>query len=168
MTDTAGGTPPPTAMLEALAASGPHPEHASELMLFGQLVGSWDIEATLLDPDGGRRELRGEWHFAWVLEGRAIQDVLISPPLGEREGGERSFDYGTTLRFYDREADAWQITYVTPVGREVHHLIARQVGEEIVLEGTRPDCDLERWTFSQITADAFLWQGRISSDEGRT
>jgi len=30
------------------------------------------------------KEQRGEWHFGWVLEGRAIQDVILAPPREER------------------------------------------------------------------------------------
>jgi len=39
-------------MLEALQAEGPFPDHASKLMLFGRLVGSWDIEGRFFDRDG--------------------------------------------------------------------------------------------------------------------
>lgn len=48
----------------ALGASGPHPDHAGELMLFGQFVGYWDLDVTLIRPDGSCEEHRAEWHFA--------------------------------------------------------------------------------------------------------
>ena len=77
----ATATKPSEAMIEALEANEPFPAYADELMLFGQLVGSWDVEVSFFDPEGNViRERRGEWHFGWVLEGRVIQDVLISPP----------------------------------------------------------------------------------------
>ena len=155
--------------LRRLGSPGPHPDYADELMLFGQFVGSWDVESTLFSPDGTRRSLRGEWHFGWVLEGRAIQDVLISPPREERTPtGPQTFEYGTTVRFYDPRTKTWQITWITPVNGEVHHLIGRQIGEEILLEGRTPDGKPERWSFSEITADAFVWRGHVSFDEGRT
>lgn len=31
------------------------------------------------DVDGSVRTGTGEWSFSWVLEGRAVQDVWISP-----------------------------------------------------------------------------------------
>ena len=75
-------------MIEALQAEGPFADHAGKLMLFGRLVGSWDIEGRFFDQDGNvTKQEAGEWHFGWVLEGRVIQDVLISPSRDAREGG---------------------------------------------------------------------------------
>ena len=154
--------------VEALAATGPHPDHAGKLMLFGQFVGSWDVEATLILPDGARRELRGEWHFGWILEGRAIQDVLISPPRAQRSAGEASVECGTTVRFYDPRTDRWHVTYITPVAAEVHHLSGGQTHDGIVLEGVTPDGRRERWSFLEITKRAFRWRGQVSRDDGQT
>jgi hypothetical protein len=152
-------------MLEALAATAAHPDQAAALGLFGRFVGSWDVEGTLIAPDGARSAHRGEWHFGWVLEGRAIQDVLISPPRSE---GGPAFEYGTTLRFYDAARGAWRVTWCSPVTGAVVTLLARASGEDIVLDGRLGDGRLVRWSFSEITRDAFLWQGRVSGDEGAT
>lgn len=152
-------------MLEALRADGPHPDHAEKLMLFGRFVGSWDFDAVLVDRAGKRTEHYGEWHFGWALDGRAVQDVLISPPLGHPGPPE---EYGTTVRFYDPEIDAWQITWITPPQRRVRRLVARPVGDEIRLEGANDAGELLRWTFSEITPETFTWRGYISNDEGAT
>src|SRR5438067_44703 len=105
-----------SAMIEALKAEAPFPDYAEKLMLFGRLVGSWDIEGTFFDPAGNvTRRQTGEWHFGWVLEGRAIQDVLITPPRDRREPGQPSNEYGTTLRAYDPKIDGWRVTFVAPV-----------------------------------------------------
>lgn len=53
----------------------PHREFTEELRLFGQFVGSWDVEVINYLPDGTRHVMPAEGHFGWVLEGRAIQDV---------------------------------------------------------------------------------------------
>ena len=150
-------------MLGALSAAGPHPDHAGKLMLFGQFVGAWDVDAVLVDRDGARTPHRAEWHFGWALDGRAVQDVLISPPLGDPGEPE---EYGTTVRFYDPELDAWQITWITPLNRRVRRLIARPDGAGIRLEGRNDAGDLLRWTFSDITPGSFTWRGYISSDGG--
>ena len=155
-------------MLDVLAASGPFAEHADKLMLFGQLVGSWSVEGTHFNRDGTIKvERRGEWHFGWVLEGRAIQDVIISPPRAERaETGAESVEYGTTLRTYDPKLDAWRVTFVAPVYGATVNLIARQQGDEIVLEGAGPNGTPYRWVFSEITRQRFRWRGYESFDEG--
>ena len=152
-------------MFDVLRADGPHPDYAEALMLFGQFVGAWDVTATQIDRDGTRRELEGEWHFAWVLEGRAIQDVLISPRVGS--DGDR-FEYGTSLRFYDPGLERWWITYVTPVGRVVHQLWCTPGGPEIHLEGIAPGGTHELWSFTEIGPERFTWRGQTSFDGGRT
>jgi hypothetical protein len=143
--------------LAALAADGPHPDHAEELMTFGRFVGAWDLEGVNMAPDGSRGEHRGEWLFAWVLDGRAVQDVLIVP----------SVEYGSTVRFLDAASGRWSITWITPVGGRVERLTGGRAGDEIVLEGRSSNGrDLLRWSFEEIEADAFVWRGRRSGDEG--
>jgi hypothetical protein len=94
-------------MIEALAAEGPFNEYADKLMLFGRLVGGWNIEGRHFNPEGQvTKEQRGEWHFGWVLEGRAIQDVILTPPRRAPQNGETG-TIGTAIRFYDLR-DAWR------------------------------------------------------------
>src|ERR671936_683012 len=87
------------AMIEALQADGPFPDYADKLMLFGRLVGSWDIAGRFFDEEGNViKESTGEWHFGWALDGRAIADVLISPPRGGSEPREPSKAYDLAIR----------------------------------------------------------------------
>jgi hypothetical protein len=54
-----------SAMIETLHAEGPYPEYADKLMLFGRLVGDWDIEGRAFDESGNViRGVTGEWHLA--------------------------------------------------------------------------------------------------------
>ena len=157
-------------MIEALHAEGPSPEYAEKMMLFGRLVGSWDIEGRFFDEDGNViRESTGEWHFGWVLEGRVIQDVLIAPPREGRDQGQESMAYDTAIRAYDPKIDAWRVTAVFPVYGATVNLIAREHGDEIWLEGrSPPDDNLIRWTFSEFSDERVRWQGYVSKDEGVT
>ena len=45
-------------------------------------------------------------------------------------------------------------------------MIGRADSDDIVQLGTRPDGQLMRWRFSEITADSFRWRGEISADNG--
>jgi hypothetical protein len=153
--------------IDVVLADGPNPELAAELQLFGQLVGSWDVDVVYHDP-GGERRVSAEWHFAWALNGRAVQDVWISPNRRDRGQGVEEVDWGTTLRFYDPRIDAWRSTWIGPVKGLVLQFIARQIGEEIVLEGKSEDGTLRRWIFSAVRRDSFLWRAAESVDEGRS
>jgi hypothetical protein len=158
-----------TAMINALSASGPDPEYAAELALFGRLVGSWDTRGRNFDANGTVvREQAGEWHFGWVLEGRVVQDVIISPPRHRRAPGEGSKAYDTAIRIYDPKTNTWRVTVVAPIYGATLNLTAREQGDEIWLEGPGPDGSPIRWTFSAFTEERVLWQGFMTPDEGKT
>ena len=136
-------------------------------MLFGQFVGSWDVESHQYAPDGAERTLRGEWYFFWALDGRAIQDVIVAPRREARRADRwKMGEYGTTIRFYRPADDTWDITYISPPNGQVHRLVGRRVGHEIVLEGTTPDGRAERWRFYDIAAGRCRWRGELALADG--
>lgn len=157
------------AMLDALHAPGPSQANARELMLFGQFVGSWALDVIYYNPDGSiKRQTPGEWHFGWALEGRAIEDVWMVPPRSQRAGGPQpEGEYGVTLRFYDPSIQAWRSTWHGPVNGYVLPFIAKQMGEEIVLERTE-NGETTRWIFGRIQPEAFHWRAVSSRDGGAT
>ncbi len=149
-------------IFDLLAASGPFAEHAEKLMLYGQFVGAWKIDVTWYMPNGGQRRGQGEWHFAWILGGRGVQDVLFG-------AGAPPDRFGTTLRCYDPAADVWHVAWMQPAGGEFVHLVGRKVGDRIVQEGVGTDPHRrERWSFNEITPHSFVWRGEVSLDEGAT
>lgn len=154
--------------IPGLAATGPHPDFAEELMLFGQFVGTWDIEVTWIDGGQVTRRENGEWHFSWVLDGRAVQDVWIVPTRRERAAGAAPYEWVTSLRFYDPRIQAWRSTWVGPVHGLVIPFVARKEGDTIVLEGRRPEGWPTRWWFSDITPESFRWHNAISRDGGQS
>jgi hypothetical protein len=160
----------PSAFLEALAASGPAAGGSGNGDLYSWLIGSWDLEVSRF-LDGSTRQRPGEWHFGWVLEGRAIQDVWIVPPRGPLRTGDavqQAQSYGTTLRIYDPATGAWRIQWSDPVTQSFFSMIGRREGSDIVQTGEGPGGSLLRWSFREITPSSFLWQGEISKDQGAT
>lgn len=160
------GSPAP--QIEELTASGPAPELAQKLMLFGQFVGDWDLDVVYHLPDGKRQLRTGEWHFGWVLEGRAIQDVWMVPARAERERTGELVGYGTTIRAYDPRIDAWHVTWNGVLSGTVFVFIARQQGDEIVMEQQADGGEPGRWIFSEIAPDSFRWRAVSSTDGGRS
>ena len=158
-----------SAFLDALGADGPAADRAGKMDLYGQFVGSWTLDVTQFADNGTPRRRRGEWHFGWALEGRAVQDVWIVPPRGEWRRGDAAANvnsYGTTLRIYDPDIDAWRIQWSDPVTRNFLDMIGRAQGRDIVQLGTRPDGHLIRWSFSEISQSSFRWRGEVSVDGG--
>ncbi len=155
---------------EALRAGGPAADQASRMTLYNRVLGDWSVQVIDYDADGRRRVSEGEVHFAWVLEGRAIQDVWIVPARAARRPdlpklGNR---YGTTLRVYDPTEDVWRVTWINPVTGAVNQLVGRRQGDDIVQEGIDAKGSRIRWSFSEITPTAFHWRGEISTDGGKT
>jgi hypothetical protein len=154
-----------TSMIEVLQSNAPVYEMAEKLQLFGQFVGSWDARVVNYNPDGSSQTVEAEWHFGWVLEGRAIQDVWIAPKRSLRAEEENARgDYGATIRFYDATIDAWRSTWIGPVKGKVIPFVARQMNDEIVLEGKLDTGTEVKWIFSKITKESFRWRSIESTD----
>ena len=129
--------------------------NAEGLELYGQFVGSWDVESSL--------QGRGEWHFEWILGGRAVQDVIYRV-------GDPEEKHGTTVRAYDARTGLWHLFYACPGDDEFVLLTGRGDGDRIVQEGRELAAPgrAVRWSFSEITPASFLWQGEASTDGGES
>jgi hypothetical protein len=163
----ARGGRPACGLVEALHVDGPAGEHAEQLMLFGQFIGSWDLVWSGLGAGGQPARARGELHFGWVLGGRAVQDIWIVPRRGEPGEGRPPGFHGSTLRFYDPSLGAWRSTWVEPVNGRVRRFIGRPANGEIVLLSDEDELWL-RWRFTDITPASFRWVGEVSRDGGAT
>ena len=168
-------TPSNSGFIQALCGPGLTLPHAEKLMAYGRFVGDWEAEGHALQPDGTRRLHYWHIHFAWVLEGRAIQDVWITPVrhgryLGKSEPrGPYSDQYGMTLRIYDPEQDSWDVTWLDPITRFSARLTGRaQADGSILQEGVGSNGMGLRWVFSDVKVDSFRWHSEVSQDQGKT
>ena len=154
-------------LIAALHAPAPARELGEKAELFGRLVGSWEVDLISHRPDPILPKcVECEWHFGWVLGGRAIQDVWIAPKrtLKIHSAGE----WGTMIRFYDESIDAWRCTWHGPGRGVVRSFLAHAIDDQIVLEGVFDDERPLRWIFSEITDDSFNWRAVVSSDNWKT
>ena len=154
--------------INSLLSAGPHASLGHHAETYGRLIGNWT--GRYQDMDVGASVDTGtiEVHFAWVLEGRAVQDTWIAPGRGGRREvvGKRQ-TCGVTLRVFDPTIEAWRCTWFNPRTAGRKDLIGRRVGEEIVqycIGQERP----EQWVFSEIQSNSFLWKGSVLADDGRT
>ncbi len=135
--------------LKTLTCEGKNTELPEEFDYFGKLVGSWKID--YIDNSNGR-SIQGEWHFSWVLDGMAIQDVIILP----------DYEYGTTLRVYNPGMHVWDVAYCFT--GKIIRLTARKQDDLIVL--TNIEDERRKWVFAKIEDNTFHWQDITVNDSG--
>jgi hypothetical protein len=134
--------------------------------IFAPFIGAWDLDVTWYEDGARARREPGEWHFAWVLEGRAVQDVWIVPPRKSRSRSAQLYEYGTSLRFYDPKIDAWRSTWIGPMTGAVYTFVARGDHQRVTLESTADATKARRWIFSDIGAESFKWENFEQSEGG--
>jgi hypothetical protein len=160
-----------TDFLAVLAAPGRSPDIPESVDAYGWLIGSWELDVLhYWAKDVAALDIKGEAHFGWVLEGRAVQDVWIMPRRADRTADldKAQNMYGTTLRVWDPTIEAWRITWRNPAGDHHEEQIGRKSGHDVVQIGTRPDGTRTRWTFTEITSDSFHWLGESLPPDGKT
>lgn len=156
-----------TMFSDLLLAGGPHHDTVDEMMLFGRFIGDWDMHVEFFDSDGHRTSAGpGIWSFGWVLDGRAIQDVLIydSPERYPAPPGLRRI--GTSLRYYNPADLTWRMTWVGATAGIYLTLVARRTEAGISITGADTDGSPLEWVFSDITDDSFVWTGRTAAGGG--
>jgi hypothetical protein len=156
--------------LKTLGSSGPHPALGAHADTYGRVIGNWagEIHNHMVDEPAPVASIEVE--FAWVLEGRAVQDVWITPARKDRASAEAPGSlnwYGTTLRVFDPKSESWRAVWVDPASQLRIELEGRRQGDDIVQVGTRGGWPI-RWTFSDIRTNSFLWQGHILREDGAT
>jgi len=141
----------------ALSAPGRATEIPEASDVYGWLIGSWDLEVRRFGADGAEYRGSGAVHFAWVLEGRIVQDVWIMRNT-----------YGMTLRVWDPAIDAWRVNWINPVTGARTELVGRRCGQDIVQIGTHADGRPIRWIFTDIAPDSFRWVGEVLEADGKS
>lgn len=135
---------------DALTSKGKQEALPEEFDYFGKLIGSWSIDYV---DNSSSRVIKGEWHFSWILEGMAIQDVIVLP----------GFEYGTTLRIYVPDKHAWDVVYCYT--GKIMRFEAKRQDDKIVL--TNIEDEKRKWVFVEIGDDRFHWQDVTVKEDGR-
>ena len=146
-----------------MVADTPRPEYADAFRPFAPLIGSWDLDVAWYDDSGAiTRQTKGEWHFAWALDGRAVADIWITPSRVAR-ATDGDGEWGLSVRIYDPELQAFRSTWMGPKAAFVMPFIARATADTITLESQIANT---RWEFTGITATGFHWRNEDLDAEG--
>ena len=135
---------------EALTSKEKHKALPEEFDYFGKLIGSWKIDYV---DNSNSCVIKGEWHFSRILEGMAIQDVIVLP----------GFEYGTTVRVYNPSTHAWDVAYCYT--GKIIRLEAKKQDGKIVL--TNIEDARRKWVFAAIEDNYFHWQDVTVKEDGK-
>lgn len=95
----AEATRPDNGFTGALHVSGPAGEHAGKLMLFGQFVGSWDLEWAGTGANGEPATAAGELHVPGSLDGMDHRPALTAAARSQTPADPTSGTNGGSRRF---------------------------------------------------------------------
>jgi hypothetical protein len=115
-----------------LFAPAPHPSLDENLSTaFSKLIGSWNLTMRRYSSPSHLSDpliVEGEWHFGWVLNGLAVQDVWIVPKRATSSNsfpsvpraisGDRAsefLEYGTAIRFFSRQEGKYRAVWAGPL-----------------------------------------------------
>jgi hypothetical protein len=147
-----------------MVSDAPRPEFEEVFRPFAPLIGSWDLDVSWYDDDGQvSRETKGEWHFAYALDGRAVADIWITPSRAQRPI-DGDGEWGLSVRLYDPTLQAFRSTWMGPANALVKTFIARAAGDTITLETPGPT--KTRWAFSDLTPTIFNWRNEDETETG--
>src|SRR5579884_1451020 len=137
---------------DQLCVSAPANDIPDSHNIYGWLVGTWELDVLHYLNDVRSLGLKGRAHFAWVLDGRAMQDLWILPRnVNAAEPHKTGASTGTTLRIWDPASQAWSVTWMNPATGARDELVARRIGDRIVQLGRHRDGTPIRWMFTEIT-----------------
>ena len=134
---------------EALTSECKNTALPEEFNYFEKLIGSWAIDYI---ESNNSLSIKGEWHFSWVLEGMAIQDVIILP----------DYEYGTSLRIYNPDTHAWDVAY--GYTGKIIRLEAKKQDDMIML--TFVNDERRKLVFTNIENNRFHWENITVKDNG--
>lgn len=130
---------------------------------FAPLIGDWDFDYYDGYDKEKPRYVKGEWIFRYVLEGAGIEDIFICPSRTTRETNPQpDGEYGLAVRMFHPEKKCYDMVY-TCAGH-MTRLEFRKEQDKLV--GTKLDCPVAKWVFSEITADTFHWQNVTVLENG--
>ncbi|MEZ5473284.1 MAG: hypothetical protein R3E90_16060 [Marinicella sp.] len=125
--------------------------------VMSELIGNWKVEDSSVNAQGEWQTGQGaSWHFYPILNGHAIQDDWISPPLTQAEPANGR-QYGTNIRIFNPKENRWEMAWASVKGQKVDTFVATEQDRKIIMTGLFNGQN-SRITFYDIKKDSFNWK----------
>jgi len=142
-----------------------NPDAPDETESLGQLVGTWDIDQSIINSDGtwGDRKVKAKWKWYYILYGHAIQDDWITFDSLDNE-----IVTGTNIRIYNSEEKQWYMAWIDKANRRLATFTAVNDNGKVIMDGTNAKGRHIKNTFFNISKNEFDWKQEWTLDEGKT
>ncbi len=146
-----------------------HAEAPPETALLGQLVGVWEAEQTFRNRDGSwsEKKTHAEWRWYYILDGHAIQDDWIKPPMSDTLS-ETQRVFGTNIRIYNAGSHQWEMAWIDTNKRRTATFTAVNLEGRVIMTGQNAAGHPIRNTFYDMTETSFKWEQEWTRDGGTT
>ena len=152
-------------VISALVAAGPHASLGDQAKVLEQLVGTWDVEYRDILKDGREQRRSGQFIMAWVLDGRAIEDVWIVEPLENQQERE----VYAAIQYFDSKTRSWPMVFIDPEHASTAKLTGgATLDGRMVLQTSDLGRPQNRWSFTVAGPDSVVFRDEFSSDGGET
>lgn len=141
------------------------PDAPKETIEFGQFVGTWKAEQTIIGKEGSwnGKKTKALWRWYYILEGQAVQDDWISiDSLNQRKA------VGTNIRIYNPDEKRWYLAWIDKTNRRLATFTATSDSGQIVMDGTNAQGRHIHNVFYNIKKDTFDWNQEWTFDEGKS
>jgi hypothetical protein len=142
-----------------------NPDAPKETELLGQLIGTWDIDQSIINSDGtwGDRKRKAKWRWYYILDGQAIQDDWIAIDSLNNE-----VVTGTNIRIYNPEEQQWHMAWIDKNVRRLAPFTAINDSGKVIMDGTNAKGRQIKNTFFNISKNEFDWKQEWTFDEGKS
>ena len=124
------------------------------------VIGSWNLDFVFGRGTDKERHVKGEWHFARILDGLGIQDIFICPARELRT--KPTQEYGATIRMFNPSTNKWDMVYTCY--KTMSRFVGTKENGRIVL--TNIHSRRNRWVFTEISPEKFHWQNESTLRDG--
>ena len=142
-----------------------NPDAPPETAVLGQLVGTWDIDQSIINKDGtwGGRKRHAIWKWYYILDGHAIQDdwILVDSLNNQHVAG-------TNIRIYNPEEKQWYMAWIDKTVRRLATFTATNDSETVVMDGHNAKGQRIKNIFYNIKKNEFDWRQDWTFDDGKS
>jgi hypothetical protein len=129
--------------------------------------GEWDV-AYIRNPGTSEEQaIPGEWTFAWINDGQAIQDVLTVPYRWQSPPSGFKPVVATTVRIFNSSRTQWEGFHVIN-NQMIFFGVVKTDQNQIMEHFNVPDGPLTVWLYHDLEKDSFKVTVSESADGGLT